>query len=95
MVALLCHVTGPLLAKFVARGDHHLAASSITLNQIAPLSRLQLEMPLLDLANELLQSISECLELARDVNGFTRTGRDLYILLNPYLYRHNVTHYGD
>ncbi|KAK9357577.1 hypothetical protein V1504DRAFT_54082 [Lipomyces starkeyi] len=48
------------------------------------------KMPLLDLANKLLQSIAECLGLERDINAFTQTNRRLYILLNPYLYRHNI-----
>jgi ankyrin repeat protein len=47
-------------------------------------------MALLDLPNELLQYISENLKFERDINALTRTNRRLYILLNPYLYRHNV-----
>jgi ankyrin repeat protein len=47
-------------------------------------------MPLLDLANELLQFIAENLELERDINAFTQTNRRLYNLLNTYLYSNNV-----
>ena len=47
-------------------------------------------MQLLDLPNELLHSISEYLESERDINAFTRINRYPYILVNPYLYRHNV-----
>src|ERR1700733_7188217 len=49
-----------------------------------------LSMLLFDLPNELLQHISESLELERDINALTRTNRHLYNLLNPYLYRHNI-----
>jgi ankyrin repeat protein len=47
-------------------------------------------MPLLDLSNELLLSISECLETGKDINAFVRTNRYLYHLLDPYLYSYNV-----
>jgi ankyrin repeat protein len=47
-------------------------------------------MPLLDLANELLQFVAENLELERDINAFTQTNRRLYNLLNTYLYSNNI-----
>ncbi|KAF2808521.1 ankyrin [Mytilinidion resinicola] len=47
-------------------------------------------MSLLDLANELLQCISENLELEREINAFAQANRRLYSLLNSYLYRYNV-----
>ncbi|KAH6876829.1 hypothetical protein B0T10DRAFT_497345, partial [Thelonectria olida] len=43
-----------------------------------------------DLANELLQSLANCLELERDIKALARTNRRLYCLLDPYLYRHNI-----
>ena len=51
-------------------------------------------MPLLDLANELLQYISENLESERDINAFARINHRLYSLLNPYLYRRNIQFVG-
>jgi ankyrin repeat protein len=51
-------------------------------------------MLLLDLPNELLQSLAEALELERHINAFTQTNRRLYNLLNTYLYRHNVHQLG-
>src|SRR4051794_16325897 len=51
-------------------------------------------MPLLDLADELLQFIAEILELERDISAFARTNHRLYNLLNTYLYRHNVRQLG-
>src|SRR4051794_17960315 len=51
-------------------------------------------MPLLHLANELLCSISENLELERDINAFAQANRHLYHLLNTYLYRHNIQQSG-
>src|SRR5438270_437811 len=30
----------------------------------------------------------------RDINAFTRTNRQLYFVLNDYLYRHNVRKFG-
>src|SRR5438552_5895155 len=55
---------------------------------------ITLEMPLLDIANELLLCISENLESESDINAFTRTNRQLYFVLNDYLYRHNVQKFG-
>ncbi|KAH6869794.1 hypothetical protein B0T10DRAFT_501186 [Thelonectria olida] len=43
-----------------------------------------------DLANELLQSLANCLELERDINALARTNRRLYCLLDPPLYRHKI-----
>src|SRR5215471_14311366 len=51
-------------------------------------------MRLLDLANELLQTIAENLESEEDINAFALTNRRLYTLLNAYLYRHNVRQLG-
>src|SRR5271156_3654705 len=51
-------------------------------------------MSLLNLPNELLQSISENLKLEKDINALVRTNRYLYNLLNPYLYRHNIRLFG-
>ena len=51
-------------------------------------------MQLLNLANELLQSIADCLEVQRDINAFTQTNRQLHTLLNPYLYQHNIQRFG-
>ncbi|KFY02547.1 hypothetical protein V490_00460, partial [Pseudogymnoascus sp. VKM F-3557] len=48
------------------------------------------EMPLLDLVNELLLSISENLDLERDINAFSQVNSRLYNVLNTYLYRHNI-----
>ena len=42
------------------------------------------------LANELLLSIADCLDSERSINAIARTNRRLYLLLNDYLYRHNV-----
>src|SRR5690242_15610055 len=47
-------------------------------------------MSLLDLANELLQCISENLESEREINAFAQANRRLYGLLNSYVYRYNV-----
>lgn len=49
-----------------------------------------LEMPLLDLMNELLLLIAENLESERDVNHFSQTNGRLHDVLNTYLYRHNL-----
>jgi ankyrin repeat protein len=51
-------------------------------------------MSLLNLSNELLQCISEILQLERDINAFTQVNRRLYHLLNNYLYRYNIKHSG-
>ena len=45
---------------------------------------------LLALANELLLSIADSLDSERSINAIARTNRRLYLLLNDYLYRHNV-----
>jgi hypothetical protein len=45
---------------------------------------------LLALANELLLSIAGSLDSERSINAFARTNRCLYLLLNDYLYKHNV-----
>jgi hypothetical protein len=46
---------------------------------------------LLVLANELLLSIADSLNSERSINAFARTNRRLYLLLNDFLYKHNVT----
>jgi ankyrin repeat protein len=51
-------------------------------------------MPLLNLPNELLRYISECLESERDINTIARTNRRLYSLLDIYLYDYNVQQSG-
>jgi ankyrin repeat protein len=53
-----------------------------------------LSMSLLNLPNELLQSISENLKSEKDINALVRTNRYLYNLLNPYLYRNNIRLFG-
>lgn len=45
---------------------------------------------LLALANELLLSIADSLDSERSINAIARTNRRLYLLLNDYLYKHNV-----
>lgn len=47
-------------------------------------------MSLLALVNELLLSITDFLDSERSINALVRTNRRLYLLLNDYLYRHNV-----
>jgi ankyrin repeat protein len=47
-------------------------------------------MPLLDLPNEILLSIAECLEYSWDVNCLVRVNQHTYTLLSPYLYRHDL-----
>jgi ankyrin repeat protein len=51
-------------------------------------------MPLLNLVNKLLLSISENLESERDINAFSQTNRRLHSVLNTYLYRYNVLRLG-
>jgi hypothetical protein len=46
---------------------------------------------LLALANELLLSIADSLQSERSINAFARTNRRLYLLINDFLYKHNVT----
>jgi ankyrin repeat protein len=48
------------------------------------------EVSLLALANELLLSIARSLDSERSINAFARTNRRLYLLLNDFLYKHNV-----
>jgi hypothetical protein len=43
------------------------------------------------LANELLLSIADSLNSERSINAFARTNRRLYLLLNDFLYKHNIT----
>jgi Ankyrin repeats (3 copies) len=45
---------------------------------------------LLALVNELLLSIADFLDSERSINALARTNRRLYLLLNDYLYKHNV-----
>jgi ankyrin repeat protein len=45
---------------------------------------------LLDLPNELLLSIADHLKRDRDINAFARVNRRLYVLLDTYLYQHNI-----
>ncbi|KAH9206130.1 hypothetical protein DL95DRAFT_397125, partial [Leptodontidium sp. 2 PMI_412] len=52
------------------------------------------EVSLLALANELLLSIAESLDSERSISAFARTNRGLYLLLNDFLYKHNVTKGG-
>jgi ankyrin repeat protein len=47
-------------------------------------------MPLLDLPNELFNSIAEHLESEGDVSALSQASRCLHKLLTPYLYRHNA-----
>ncbi|KAK2469940.1 hypothetical protein H9L39_18755 [Fusarium oxysporum f. sp. albedinis] len=47
-------------------------------------------MLLLDLPNELLNSIAYLLESERDISAFSQANRCLYELLTPHLYRHNA-----
>lgn len=51
-------------------------------------------MSILDLPNELLDFISECLGSESDINAFAQVNHHLYRLLNQYLYRHNVQQSG-
>jgi hypothetical protein len=46
---------------------------------------------LIALANELLLSIAELLDSECSINALARTNRRLYLAINDYLYRHNVT----
>jgi hypothetical protein len=48
------------------------------------------EVSLLTLANELLLTIDHSLVSERSINAFARTNRRLYLLLNDFLYKHNV-----
>lgn len=47
-------------------------------------------MLLLKLPNELLLLVTSYFNYERDINSLARTTRQLYHLLNPYLYRHNA-----
>jgi hypothetical protein len=49
-----------------------------------------MSVSLLALANELLLSIADSLDSERSINAIARTNRRLYLLLNDYLYKHNV-----
>jgi ankyrin repeat protein len=55
---------------------------------------MEVEMPLLDLVNELLLCISENLQSERDINAFSQTNRRLHNVIYTYLYRHNVQQLG-
>jgi hypothetical protein len=48
-------------------------------------------MLLPSLPNELVLLIAENLELEKDINAFARTNKQLYNILDPYLYCHNMT----
>ncbi|KAH9210647.1 hypothetical protein DL95DRAFT_393272 [Leptodontidium sp. 2 PMI_412] len=48
------------------------------------------EVSLLAVANELLLSIAYSLDSERSISAFARTNRGLYLLLNDFLYKHNV-----
>lgn len=49
---------------------------------------------LLNLPDELLLCVADCLETGNDINSLSRVNRHLHTLLNSYLYRHNVQHSG-
>ena len=51
-------------------------------------------MPLLKLANELLQSIVQHLDSLKDINAFCQTNHRLYALLNTYLYHQEINRFG-
>jgi ankyrin repeat protein len=51
-------------------------------------------MPLLNLPNELLQHIAECLVTEGDINAIAQANHRFHYLLDIYLYRHNVQESG-
>ena len=51
-------------------------------------------MSLVNLANELLFAILGNLKSERDISGLARTSRSTYLVIKPYLYRHNVQKSG-
>ena len=51
-------------------------------------------MPLLKLANELLQSVVQHLNSLKDINAFCQTNKMLYALLNTYLYLQEIHRFG-
>lgn len=50
-------------------------------------------MALLDLPNELLLLIAQRLDDDYDINALLQTCKQLFLLLNRYLYEHNVRHF--
>ena len=57
-------------------------------NTFRPGSRIKIS--LLDLPNELLLSVADNLDRESDISAFSRLNRRLYLLLNLYLYQHNI-----
>ena len=49
-------------------------------------------MGLLALPNEILFLIAESLSYSWDVSVFSQLNRRLYVLLNAYVYQHNIRH---
>ncbi|KFZ11721.1 hypothetical protein V501_04594 [Pseudogymnoascus sp. VKM F-4519 (FW-2642)] len=51
-------------------------------------------MALLNLPNELIFSIANCLDQSESLSRFARTNRHVYSLVMPLLYQHNITYGG-